>query len=379
MEKASFYHLKIRAFNEMTQQRFLNLGILWPVGTALRRHCCGWFHLLTVVNSLPGSQDFSRNELSVASPSARASSQEPSSNAVNSSFNSFSANDATAELAHFQTCPPESSDEEIQDIKSLLKRGFALRSLGNYKGAIEKFDRAIAQDPSNYRSLLYRAQTLIQMQSYDAALKDFRGVLKLDPTNSRAWHGQGVAKAELRLYPSAVDSFDRAIACEPNNDKVWYNRGRALLKLEQHGRALESFDKAVELNDEKYHYWYNRALAQAALEQIQPAIESLAQTTTLKKGCHYAWNYRGTLLNRLFRHEEALKSFWESLQHRVPNPNAWYGLAATYALLDNPEAVAIHLTQAVQLNPSIYSLMARNDASFDPVRNHPKVAKLLRD
>lgn len=343
-----------------------------------------------VVNSLPGSQDFSRNEFSVASSAAGegaplARSKETSfgvfrSDATgNSIFGPFSVNDATAELARFQAVPTESSDEEAHDIKSLIKRGFALRNMGNYKGAIDKFDRAITQDPSNYRSLLYRAQTLIQMQSYDAAIKDFRGVLKLDPTNSRAWHGQGVAKAELRLYPSAVDSFDRAIACDPNNDKVWYNRGRALLKLEQHERALESFDKAVELNNEKYHYWYNRALAQAALEHIQPAIESLAQTTTLKASCHYAWNYRGTLLNRLFRHDEALKSFWESLQHRVPNPNAWYGLAATYALLNNPEAVAIHLTQAVQLNPSIYSLMARNDVNFNLVRNHPKVAKLLQD
>lgn len=337
-----------------------------------------------MVTSLPGSKDFSRDEISAAtSPVAlnprAARSNQTSSDAGNSSFGPFSANDATAELARFQAIAIEASDGEAQDIKSLLKRGFALRNMGNYKGAIDKFDRAIAQDPSNHRSLLYRAQTLIQMQSYDAAIRDFREVLKLNPTNSRAWHGQGVAKAELRLYPSAVDSFERAITCEPNNDKIWYNRGRALLKLDQHERALESFDKAVELNDEKYHYWYNRALAQAALEYIQPAIESLAQTTALKENCHYAWNYRGTLLNRLFRHDEALKSFWESLQHRVPNPNAWYGLAATYALLNNPEAVAIHLTQAVQLNPSIYSLMARNDVSFDRVRNHPKVAKLLQD
>ncbi|MEO1446356.1 MAG: tetratricopeptide repeat protein, partial [Cyanobacteria bacterium J06635_11] len=172
---------------------------------------------------------------------------------------------------------------------------------------------------------------------------------------------------------------DRAIACDPKNEKVWYNRGRALLKLEQYEKALASFDKSAELNELKYHTWYNRALAQAALEQIQPAIDSLERVTDLKPSCHYAWNYRGTLLNRLFKHQEALESFWESLQHRVPNPNAWYGLASTYALLNNPDAAAIHLTQAIQLNPSIYSLMARNDANFEAVRNHPKIARILRD
>ncbi|MEL7522389.1 MAG: tetratricopeptide repeat protein, partial [Cyanobacteria bacterium J06553_1] len=154
---------------------------------------------------------------------------------------------------------------------------------------------------------------------------------------------------------------------------------RALLKLEQYERALNSFEQAIALKDDRYHTWYNRALAQASLELIAPAIESLECTTTLKPDCHYAWNYRGTLLNRLFEHDNALESFWTSLQHRVPNPNAWYGLASTYALRGNPEAAAIHLTQAVQLNPAIYSLMARNDISFETVRNHPKVAKILRE
>lgn len=285
-------------------------------------------------------------------------------------FNSSSDFRSQADFNDFESTP---------DLKSLLGQGFELRNLGNYKGAIQRFDQAIAKDPSHAKSFLYRAQTYIQMRAYDAALADFRTVLKIDPNNSRAWHGQGVAKAELKLYPSAVDSFERAIACEPNNDKIWYNRGRALLKLEQYEGALKSFDKAVELNGKKYRAWYNRALAQAALEMIRPAVESLEQATTLKESCHYAWNYRGTLLNRLFKHEDALESFWTSLQHRVPNPNAWYGIASTYALLNNPDSTAIHLRQAVKLNPSIYSLMALNDVNFDLVRDHPKVRSILQD
>ena len=82
-------------------------------------------------------------------------------------------------------------------------------------------------------------------------------------------------------------------------------------------------------------------------------------------------------LNRLFKHPEALKSFWKSLEYRVPNPNAWYGLACTYALMNNPDATAIHLRQATEFNPNIYSLMARNDISFDLVRDHPKVRMIL--
>ncbi|MGD1896689.1 MAG: tetratricopeptide repeat protein [Phormidesmis sp.] len=269
------------------------------------------------------------------------------------------------------------SPNQMQRIKALLKKGFVLHSMGNYSGAIEQFDRAIAANSENEKAWYYRAQSHMQMREFETALQDFRQVLRLNPTNAKAWQGQGVAKAELRLYPSAVDSFNHATICDPGDDKIWYNRGRALLKLEQYENALESFDKAIAIDSSKYHTWYNRPLAQAALEQVQPAIKSLEKVTELKSSCHYAWNYRGTLLNRCFKYQGALESFWESLKHRVPNPNAWYGIASSYALLDNPEACAIHLSQAVQLHPSIYSLMARNDTNFEPVRSHPRISKIL--
>ncbi len=298
------------------------------------------------------------------------------------------ANSLLREQPRSQSASVDAADSQLlQSIKPLVEAGFELRNAGNYKAAIEKFDRAImlqkgdaeAQGDAIAKTFLYRGQTFIQMQAYDAALKDFRQVLQRDPRNARAWHGQGVAKAELKLYPSAVDSFDHALTCEPDNDKIWYNKGRALLKLEQYDKALDSFNQAVALNDSRYYAWYSRSLAQASLELIAPAIESLDRATALKESCHYAWNYRGTLLNRLFKHQQALESFWKSLQHRVPNPNAWYGLASTYSMLNNPEATAIHLRQAVMLNPSIYSLMARNDVSFDMVRDHPKVRVILCD
>ena len=264
-----------------------------------------------------------------------------------------------------------------QATQFLISQSFERCNRKDYRGAIEKFDQAIEQDDTQAKPFLYRAQTFMQMRAYEAALKDLRKVLQLDPDNAKAWHSQGVAKAELKLYPSAVDSFERAIACEPLNDKIWYNQGQTLLKLEHYQRALKSFDRAIELDDSRYQTWYSRALAQAAIEQVGPAIGSLERAIALKKSCHYAWNYRGTLLNRLFQHQTALESFWESLRHRVPNPNAWYGLASTYALLNRPDATAIHLRQALRLNPATYSLVARNDVNFERVRSHPKVSSVL--
>lgn len=263
------------------------------------------------------------------------------------------------------------------DATTLVKQGLLFLSRGRRSEALDVFGQAIAQDSQNTIAWLYRAQAHIQIKSYEAALQDFRIVLQIEPTHSEAWHGQGIAKAGLRLYPSAIGSFDRAIAYDPNNDKIWYNRGQALLKLDQPDQAIESFDKAIEIRADKHHTWYTKALAQAALEQISAAISSLDKVLQLKDNCHYAWNYRGALLNRLFKHQAALESFQQSLKRRRLNPNALYGIASTYALQNEVENAALYLRQAIQINPHIYSLMARNDVSFDAIRNCPQIASIL--
>ncbi len=269
------------------------------------------------------------------------------------------------------------SSSGSSDAKTLIKQGFSCLNRGRRREALDVLSQAIAQDSKDATAWFYRAQTHIQIKSYDAALKDLRIVLQIDPTHSKAWHAQGVARAKLRLYPSAIDSFERAIAYEPNDDKIWYNRGQALLKLEQFDEALKSFDQAIEIKADKHRTWYSKALAQAALEQISASISSLDRVVQLKDDCHYAWNYRGTLLNRLFKHQAALESFEQSLARRRLNPNALYGIASSHALQNDVETAALYLRQAVQINPHIYSLMARNDVNFEPIRNCPEISSIL--
>ncbi len=270
-----------------------------------------------------------------------------------------------------------SSADRSSNATTLVKQGLSFLSRGRCSDAVDAFSQAIAQDGQNATARFYRAQTHLQTKAYEAALEDFRIVLQTSPTHAKAWHGQGVAKAGLRLYPSAVDSFDQAIARDPSNDKIWYNRGQALLKLAQPHEALVSFNQAIEIRPDRHHTWYSKALAQAELEQISAAIDSLNKVVQLKDSCHYAWSYRGTLLNRLLEHQAALESFQQSLKHRRLNPNALYGIASSYALQNDVDTAALYLRQAIQINPHIYSLMARNDASFEAVRTCAQISSLL--
>jgi superkiller protein 3 len=97
----------------------------------------------------------------------------------------------------------------------------------------------------------------------------------------------------------------------------------------------------------------------------------------IKPDCYYAWNYRGVVLNKLGRYEEALQSFEKSLNHKHQNPNAWYGKASTYALCGQVNLALSNLRRAIELSPNLYRVMVQTDASFNSLRQHPSFQELL--
>ena len=109
------------------------------------------------------------------------------------------------------------------------------------------------------------------------------------------------------------------------------------------------------------------------MRRFHDALSCLDTTVAIKPNCHYAWTYRGVMLNKLHRFRDALTSFDRSLQCRVPNPNAWYGKASTFALQGKAAEAARWLRNAIAVNPSIYRIMVKTDASFSVVLKSPEI------
>lgn len=103
------------------------------------------------------------------------------------------------------------------DILHWLRQGEFYANYGNYRAAIENFDRVIARDPDN----------------------------------STAHFNRGVAYGEIGDFRAALDAIDRAIAVVPANGFYFYGRGRVLLLQGDREGAREAFRKAVDLGYKK--------------------------------------------------------------------------------------------------------------------------------
>ena len=85
--------------------------------------------------------------------------------------------------------------------------------------------------------------------NHKGAIKDYDKALELNPDYANAYYNRGVAKGKLGDYKGAIEDFDKAIALNPNYADAYYNRGLARRDLGDHKGAEEDFAKAAELRN----------------------------------------------------------------------------------------------------------------------------------
>ena len=85
--------------------------------------------------------------------------------------------------------------------------------------------------------------------NYKAAVQYFQKAIALDPNFSKAYFSQGVSYGQLGQYPRAIAQINLALKQEPQNCMYYYGRGRVYLLWGDKAKAMEDFKKAADLGD----------------------------------------------------------------------------------------------------------------------------------
>jgi tetratricopeptide (TPR) repeat protein len=104
----------------------------------------------------------------------------------------------------------------------LAEAGRARMAGGDYGGALEQLERAIAVDPANAYAYYFLAELHLHHRTYDQAIAfaDRAAALSHDGAPdwaSRAWTLQGNAFESAGRFADARGAYGRALAAAPNN------------------------------------------------------------------------------------------------------------------------------------------------------------------
>src|SRR6476659_1137363 len=148
---------------------------------------------------------------------------------------------------------------------TFVEKGWSLISLGDYAGAIQALDKALALSPgaTQAQSLLGWAQML--HEDYDDALATFSKVLMKEPANSLARINVGYICLKKRIFGEAIEHLSKAIRL--NNDRkatlyAHYYLGLVYLEREMFEGAQTFFRKTLKLGPNliEAHFELGRAL-----------------------------------------------------------------------------------------------------------------------
>ena len=116
-------------------------------------------------------------------------------------------------------------------INKLIDEGEALSMSGQYKEALEIFNKALEIDPENMVVLSNKGFVLLELGNYQEALDFFNKVLEIDPKDIDVLSSKGKALSMSGQYKEALEIFDEILEIDPKNECVLKNKSLALFKL----------------------------------------------------------------------------------------------------------------------------------------------------
>jgi tetratricopeptide (TPR) repeat protein len=176
--------------------------------------------------------------------------------------------------------------------KQLFRLGNDLFKQGEYKEAIEKYNKVLNIDSNYYQAWTNRGYALAGLQQYNKMLESCTAATIIEPKAVYAWNCQGEALHNLKNHEEAIAAFDKAIAIDAKDPVFRINKAESLLALKQTDSALATINEAIQL-----------------LRQNKEANDP----QTLKRDLSIAFSHKGKILLQKQAYEEALKAYDQAL------------------------------------------------------------------
>jgi tetratricopeptide (TPR) repeat protein len=167
-----------------------------------------------------------------------------------------------AALEHQKNLPPAASAH--------LELGLTHAALGDRRGAVAAFKRAVAADPNWPIAHYHLAEGLMALGDGAEAAQVLQRAIALKPS-AAAWHHRLAKIYQAGHEPKALAHFQRAAELEPGSADYAADLGRVLAKDGDLAAAAEHFRRATEARPANSALWAERGQVHLALGDLNAA------------------------------------------------------------------------------------------------------------
>lgn len=143
-------------------------------------------------------------------------------------------------------------------------RGLKKANSGDFKGAIEDFNKAIEINP-NGQVYYNRAYSKSMIKDFNGAILDYDKTIELKYRLAKAYFERGFCKDQLNNPEGAIEDYTKAIETNNKYADAYNNRAFTKLKQKNYKAAIKDFDKAIRLRPDFAAAYVNRGFAKKEL------------------------------------------------------------------------------------------------------------------
>ena len=208
-------------------------------------------------------------------------------------------------LAFFLVIPAVHAEDALE----WTTRGQASLDAGDYAGALNYFNNALALDKNYASALAGKAVALDALQDYTNALSAANQALAIRSLDQNALSARAFALFKLQDYNGSVTAYDTLFTVQINHPDAYCNQGYAYMQLNRAGDAITPYKQCTLLDPLNIMAWNNLGLAYMAQGDYDHALSAYDEATSVSVKNATVWNNKGEALMALNRPADALQSF----------------------------------------------------------------------
>jgi tetratricopeptide (TPR) repeat protein len=155
-----------------------------------------------------------------------------------------------------------------------LTKGIDLYMSGNYKEAVQEFQRSMGLAPASNNSIQaanYMASAYLKLDDTEKAIKAYKTSLKLNPFAEETHSKLGNLYFSLERYEEAEKEYKEVVKLNSNSVNN-YALGQVYLATERYDEAENVFNKVRRLSPEKTDGYFGLGLTHSGQERYEEAI-----------------------------------------------------------------------------------------------------------
>ena len=264
--------------------------------------------------------------------------------------------------------------------------GMIYSGTGRYESAIDQFNRALKNDPSNAAAYRGLAKAFVSLEKNDDAESTFKRAINLKPDYWAGYNDLGVFYYKDGRYGDAIEQFKMVIKLTPDNYRGYNNLGGIYYMLERWGDARDMFEQSLSIR-KSYNIYSNLGTLYYIEGEFEDAARTYEQALELNDKDYLTWGnlaaayhgIQGKQDKAIETYKRAIEIAEERLKINPNDPDVISNLASYYADVGNDTKSLYLLEKSLMIAPDNVHVTYRAATTYEHLGNREEALRLIGD